>query len=136
MGCSLAATRIAVSYDDAIYLDLLHERLTAAGYDIHLIRGQGGKMPYQRMRDLDPGLIILDIHLHRSEAGWRLLDKVQRDPVLGTTPVIVCAADLREVERYGVACGRPDGRRVALLPKPFEMEELLALVQRLLGDSP
>jgi DNA-binding response OmpR family regulator len=128
----VAAKRIAVSYDDAVYLDLLDERLTTAGYETHLLRGQRERAAYQQLRALHPDLIILDIHLPRPDRGWHLFSRLRRDAVLSTVPMIICAA-----ERDERACGAADAqhcRRVLLL-KPFEMGDLLALVQCLLGAS-
>ena len=130
-GRGVSAKRIAVSYDHAVYLDLLDDGLTAAGYETHLIRGQGGGAGHEQLRNLDPDLIIVDIHVNRSKPGWQVLDRIRRDPVLSTKPVIVCAADRRKLERQAGYVRHGGG---ALLPKPFAMDDLLSLVHHLVGN--
>lgn len=128
----VAVQRIAVSYDDAIYLDLLSERLTAEGFETHFIRGQRGEAPYRDLRHIAPALIILDIYLSRSKAGWRMLDHLRRDPALGSIPIIVCVADPSELEQHANDA-QHNGYEILL--KPFAMDDLLALVHRLIGLS-
>ena len=128
----MAAKRIAVSYDDAVYLDVLDERLTTAGYETHLLHSQGERAACQQLRALHPDLIILDIHLLRPDMGWRLFSRLRRDALLSAVPVIICAAE--RDERVCDAAAARCCKRVLLL-KPFEMGELLALVRRLLGES-
>ncbi len=67
-----------------------------------------------------------------SRTGWDMLDRMKRDDVLGTTPIIVCSGDLpllreraADLERLGAA----------VLVKPFDLDDLLALLNRAVGGS-
>ncbi len=120
--------RIAVVDDEPSFLDLLQEVLTDDGYEAH--RFPGGAADYPRVRDLAPDAIILDIRMEDPRTGWDLLARMRRDDVLGTTPIIVCSGDLpllreraEDLERLGAA----------VLAKPFDLDDLLTLLDRLTG---
>ena len=120
--------RIAVVDDEPSFLDLLQEVLTDDGYEAH--RFPGGAADYPRVRDLAPDAIILDIRMEDPRTGWDLLARMRRDVVLGATPIIVCSGDLpllreraEDLERLGAA----------VLAKPFDLDDLLTLLDRLTG---
>ncbi len=120
--------RIAVVDDEPSFLDLLQEVLTDDGYEAH--RFPGGAADYPRVRDLAPDAIILDIRMEDPRTGWDLLARMRRDDVLGATPIIVCSGDLpllreraEDLERLGAA----------VLAKPFDLDDLLTLLDRLTG---
>ncbi len=119
---------IAVVDDEPSFLDLLQEVLTDDGYEAH--RFPGGAADYPRVRDLAPDAIILDIRMEDPRTGWDLLARMRRDDVLGATPIIVCSGDLpllceraEDLERLGAA----------VLAKPFDLDDLLTLLDRLTG---
>ena len=123
-------TRIAVLDDEPNFLDLLQEVLADDGYEAHPF--SGGAADYPRVRDLAPDAIILDIRIQDPQTGWDLLDRLRRDDVLGATPVIVCAGDVpllheraEDSERLGAV----------VLAKPFDLDDLLTLLDRLVGGS-
>ncbi len=122
--------RIAVVDDEPSILDLLQEVLADEGYEAYLF--PGGAADYPRVRDLAPDAIILDIRMEDSWTGWNMLDRMRRDDVLGATPVIVCSGDLpllreraADLERLGAA----------VLVKPFDLDDLLALLDRAFGGQ-
>jgi CheY-like chemotaxis protein len=68
--------------------------------------------------------------MERSDAGLKALELFKLDPVLSTTPIIVCSADLvqlRAQEAYLKSKG------CVLLRKPFELSDLLTLLQQVVG---
>lgn len=122
--------RIAVVDDEPSVLALLQEVLSDAGYEAHPF--PGGAADYPRVRDLAPDAIILDIRMEDSRTGWDMLDRMRRDDVLGATPVIVCSGDLpllreraADLERLGATT----------LAKPFDLDDLLALLDRAVGGQ-
>ncbi len=122
--------RIAVVDDEPSFLDLLQEVLSDEGYEAHPF--PGGAADYPRVRDLAPDAIILDIRMEDPRTGWDMLDRIRCDDVLGATPVIVCSGDLplwreraADLERLGAA----------ILAKPFDLDDLLALLDRAVGGS-
>jgi len=99
--------------------------LSDEGYEVYPF--PGGTVDYPHMRDLAPDAIILDIRMEDPRTGWDMLDRMRRDDVLGATPVIVCSGDLplwreraADLERLGAA----------VLVKPFDLDDLLALLDR------
>ncbi len=122
--------RIAVVDDEPSVLDLLQEVLSDEGYEAHPF--PGGAADYPRVRDLAPDAITLDIRMEDSRTGWNMLDRMRRDDVPGATPVIVCSGDLpllreraADLERLGAA----------VLVKPFDLDDLLALLDRAFGGQ-
>ena len=116
--------------DDALFLELM-EQLLEEGYRVLPINE--GDQAYQRIKKHRPELVILDIRLGTPDAGWLVLEALRLDPSMRNIPVIVCSADFRallESEEYlrrmGCEC----------LPKPFDLDQLLTTLEKILGPSP
>lgn len=122
------ATRIAVINDDTTFLRLMHDLLTEEGYDTHLFHE--GTADYPAVKEAQPDVIVLDIRLSDPAAGWQTLELFKLDPVLTHTPIIICSADLRGLQD-NAAFLRSKGCEI--LPKPFDLDDLLTLMRRLLG---
>jgi CheY-like chemotaxis protein len=127
----VARSLIAVVNDDAPFLELMEQLLEEEGYRVLPINE--GEQAYQRIKRQRPELVILDIRLGNPDAGWLVLETLRLDPALRNIPVIVCSADLRallEREEYlrqmGCEC----------LPKPFDLDQLLTKMEKILGPSP
>jgi len=120
--------RIAVVDDEPIFLDLLQEVLSDDGYEAH--RFPGGAADYPRVRDLAPDAVILDIRMEGPRTGWDMLERMRRDAVLAATPVTVCSDDLPLLRERAVDLERLDA---AILAKPFDLDALLALLDRAVG---
>jgi CheY-like chemotaxis protein len=74
-------------------------------------------------------LIILDLMLGRDLTGWAVLEILRADPLLAHIPVIMCPAAapaLRKCEGL---------RAVEAVAKPFDVDHLLGVVDRLLARS-
>lgn len=122
------AKRIVAINDDTTFLNLLHDLLTEEGYDAHLCKEGAGSYP--EVRALDPDAIILDIRMDSPEEGWKVLELLKLDPQLTKKPVIVCSADIPSLQERSAFLR---GKGVETLPKPFDLEELLTLIERLVG---
>jgi CheY-like chemotaxis protein len=123
----MAAARIAVVNDDSHFLQLMDELLTEEGYSVQRFHEADGA--YEGVRRQDPDGIILDIRMEHQESGWQLLELYKLDPRLTRKPIIVCSADipaLRERSAY------LESKGCAVLPKPFDLDDLLTLLRRLL----
>jgi len=78
-----------------------------------------------------PDLIILDIRMETPESGWNLVELLALDRITHHVPVIVCSAaiqDLRSHEEW------LNNHGIAVLPKPFDIDELYACVEKALNS--
>jgi CheY-like chemotaxis protein len=73
-----------------------------------------------------PDVIMLDIVMPEV-SGWEVLARLRADPAFKMTPVIVCTAFVAEAMGRLAELKGPD-QHLGLLPKPFELEELIEVV--------
>jgi CheY-like chemotaxis protein len=78
------------------------------------------------IKALDPGLIILDYFRPGQVAGWSLLQTLKLDPETCAIPVVLCTAAARDVKARGCQLAAMD---IAVVLKPFDIDELLAVVK-------
>jgi len=122
------AKRIVAINDDTTFLNLLRELLTEEGYDTHLCKE--GTDSYPQVRELNPDAIILDIRLENPDEGWQVLEILKLDPVLTTKPIIVCSADIPALQERSTFL---KSKGCEILPKPFDLDDLLKLIEQLIG---
>jgi DNA-binding NarL/FixJ family response regulator len=111
------ATRLSISD----YLDL-------AGYSV--LMAENGQIAMSMVEKFQPHLLITDISMPLMD-GHELVRQVRRQPALRLLPVIFLTERSSTQERikgYQLGCD-------AYLPKPFELEELGAVVRNLLERS-
>ncbi|MEM8637727.1 MAG: DNA-binding response regulator [Cyanobacteria bacterium P01_G01_bin.54] len=99
-----------------------------AGYSI--IPAQDGEEALRQLSIYHPHLIIADIKMPLMD-GYTLVKTLRKRPEYRLIPVVFlteCVATADRIQGYKVGCD-------AYLPKPFELEELLAVVQNLLARS-
>jgi CheY-like chemotaxis protein len=111
-------------------LDLFDLILTDAGYRVSLHYYNGRDL--QEVKQVAPDLIISDLSLKDQDAGWRFLQKLKLEPQTQNIPVLVCTA-VPEITQD------PNGRLVelgvAVLLKPFIVDDLLSIMAKLLAKS-
>jgi DNA-binding response OmpR family regulator len=118
--------------DDPACRELLHDLLSEEGYAVHLF--PDSTTAARCLRDLAPAAIILDVRLESPTAGWAVLADLRHDPVLHAMPVLVCSADQSAPQERAGDLGRQE---CTILAKPFDLDELLVLLQQLArGMSP
>lgn len=127
-----ARRKIAVINDDPAFLQLVNDVLEAEGsYDVY--RFQEEETSLAELRALSPDLIIIDILLAELPSGWELALLAGADQQLGPVPIVVSSPDVPGLGR------RVDELReianVRLLPKPFTLDELRAIVHETLSSS-
>ena len=113
--------------DDPDILEALAEILEVEGFRIR--RARNGKEALERLGPEPPDLILLDLMMPVMD-GWDFAQKMRAIPDLVPPPIIVLSAD-----RNVAAKSREIGA-VAYLSKPFELEELLALVRKTVAAAP
>lgn len=79
--------------------------------------------------DFSPDLLIVDLRLSTSMSGTKAVEKMRANPRLASLPVILMTAsnftDRQELERLNIT----------LLPKPFDIDEVVQLANRLTGNT-
>jgi CheY-like chemotaxis protein len=125
--------RIAVIDDDAVFIDLMRDLLAdGEGYDVASAPDWMHSIEF--VREVQPDLIILDLMLGRAQTGWAVLELLREDPSTARIPVILCSAAapaLRNCAAPGVGHGP-----VEAVSKPFDVDDLLSVVARLLQSAP
>jgi CheY-like chemotaxis protein len=125
--------RIAVIDDDAVFVDLMRDLLgVGEGYDVFSTPDWPRTLEF--VREVRPDLIILDLMLGRSQTGWQLLELLREDPSSAGIPVILCSAAapaLRDCQEQG----RVGSGALEVVAKPFDLDELIEVVERMLQDS-
>ena len=120
--------RIAVVNEDTVFLTLMADLLTRQGYDIILLKESN--TAYDIIKREKPDLVILDIRREHQEGGWVVLELLKLDPATRSLPVIVTSADtaaLKDQRQNLSELG------YTILPKPFDLESLLAKIEEILG---
>jgi CheY-like chemotaxis protein len=121
--------RISVVNDNPDFLALMSAILDEeAGYDVRLFSGE--RTTLDEMAAAQPDLIIVDLLLGGA-SGWELVTLARADERLADVPIIVASADVialrdREAELEQVG-------NVHVLAKPFGIDEVTGLVERLVG---
>lgn len=115
--------RILVINDTQEILDLFHELLGEEGYEVIIY--SYAPQEIEVIERIAPDLIILDYIFGEEKTGWQTLQKLKMRRSTSTIPVIVCTAaprEVREIEGFLQAKG------VTLVPKPFDIDDLLQAV--------
>ena len=121
-------SRILIVDDEPSVLDVLAVLLTDEGYQVQT--APDGQVALDLIADTLPDLLITDVMMPVLD-GWRLLAAVrERTPAL---PVIVISAvDRPEVRPREIFITD----HTVFLRKPFHIDALLTMVERLLGFRP
>ena len=115
--------RILVIDDDLPLRGMLAAALRQHGFQV-LLAGDGAEG--QRALKLhDPHVILLDLAMPNVN-GWDFLQRLKETGHLGRVPIIVVSAHLR-VDPQAVLQMGVD----AILPKPFNLHELIDLIEHL-----
>jgi CheY-like chemotaxis protein len=118
------ASKILVVEDDQDIRQLLHLQLTSAGYETAFAADAASAVGAARRER--PALILLDIGLPAGN-GFVVMERLQALPELEMTPVIVITARDPSEGEEAVAKGAR-----AFLQKPFESEDLLGEIRKVL----
>lgn len=117
--------RILVVNDTEEILQIFLDILAPEGYDVVLYSYAINDM--DEVQRIKPDLVILDLIFGQEKTGWQMLQKMKMTRATATIPVIVCTAATREVREIQ---GYLQAKGVSLVPKPFDIDDLLAAVKR------
>jgi DNA-binding response OmpR family regulator len=124
-GRSLVKRKILVTDDEMPVVQIIKTNLELEGYEV--LTASNGEEALQQVEAEKPDLIILDVMMPKMD-GWEVLSRLKSNPATEDIPVVMLTAlsqieDMDRGARLGNDC---------YLTKPFEPEELLAVVKRLL----
>ena len=109
--------RVLVADDEVHIVDLLSILLEEEGFQV--VRAYDGEEAWELAERLQPDLVISDVTMPRV-GGLDLLRRFRSDGTpLRNTPVILMSAVARTI----------DEESVAFLPKPFDLDRMLSLVE-------
>jgi DNA-binding response OmpR family regulator len=115
--------QVLVIDDDMPLRGMLAAALRQAGFKV-LLAGDGGE-GHRALTIHRPDVILLDLAMPGVN-GWDFLQRLKETGYLGTVPIIVLSAHLhvepQAILQLGVA---------AILPKPFNLPELIDLIEHL-----
>ena len=119
------APRIFIAEDDESILELLVTRMRLAGY--HTSQEKDGYSALEAIRRAPPAACILDVNMPRMD-GFQVLKRLRADPMTAHVPVLILTARRAPDDiKTAIQLGATD-----YLTKPFNDEQLLARVARLL----
>ena len=117
-------TRVIVVDDDDVIRQLISVNLELEGFDVYT--AVDGLDALAKVREVDPAVVTLDIMMPRLD-GWDTAARLRSDPATAHVKVVLLSAraqeaDIKRGSRLGVD---------HYLTKPFDPDELIAVVQRL-----
>ena len=117
---------VLVVDDDPDILEALSEILEAEGFEVR--RARNGQEALDRLSEALPDLVLLDLMMPVMDGREFSRRMRQRDDTRGVQ-VVVLSAD------RDVAAQARDLGAVGHLAKPFELDDLLVMVKKALGDA-
>jgi DNA-binding response OmpR family regulator len=124
----MANKKILIIEDDSDLRLGYHIRLKANNYDTFFAADALASMTEARKHQ--PDLIILDLGLPAGD-GFMVMERLKKNTYLAAIPIIVVSArDHRENKDRALKAGAR-----AFLQKPVNNDELLAVIQQLLGET-
>jgi DNA-binding response OmpR family regulator len=116
--------RILIADDDPGIGDMLQMMLEEAGYEVEI---QEDGHAVQQMQRPFPDLLFLDIRLSGTD-GLTICRYLKSQEATHALPIIILSAS-KSIRQFTKEAGAD-----AFLAKPFEMDDLLALVETYLGS--
>ena len=119
-----APVRVLVVDDDDVIRQLICLNLELEGFEV--FQAADGLDALEKVREVDPAVVTLDIMMPKLD-GWDAAARLRSDPATAHVRVVLLSAraqeaDLKRGSRLGVDF---------YLTKPFDPDELVAVVRRL-----
>ena len=124
-----ASPRILIVDDTPALLDLMRECLEGEGYRVQTCLES--RHAVEMASAEPPDVIMLDVVMPEV-SGWEVLALLRQDERFQRTPVIVCTAYVAEALGRVAELKGPD-QHLGLLPKPFDIDELIEVVASVAG---
>ncbi len=124
------ASHVLVIDDDQSLLELYQMLLEAEGYQVTTSR-----VAYEQVSDVEnlrPDLILMDMKLGNQESGFLLVQKLRLYRPTKDIPLIICTAAVQTVREQEEIFRE---KRIPIIYKPFEVDELLHVIYQSLPSS-
>ena len=119
---------ILVINETPAILDLFRDLLREEGYRVSTDTFTAAvETKLTEIKRLKPDLIVLDYTVGGEELGWQMLQLLKMERATAGLPVIVCSGAVRQVEELQ---GHLKAMGVAVLLKPFELDQIVAEIDR------
>lgn len=125
---------IGLLEDDLAIQEMLRLLLQSEGYEVAAYPGVEECLRELRIDDVQatcasPALLMIDLYLPKAVSGLTVVEQIRANPRLADLPIILMTASA-VVDR-----SRLQHLRVNLLPKPFDIDEIIHLVSTLTQAS-
>jgi DNA-binding response OmpR family regulator len=112
------------------FLDVVRELLQDEHYNVTTTNFV--PRTFQQIETARPSVLVVDL-CHGEEAGWDLLTELRQEAATQQIPVILVSTSKHYLERAKAEHALWGGDRYLL--KPFDLEELLRMIQELIGEA-
>lgn len=119
---------ILVINDAQEVLEVVKELLEEEGYRVTI--HSTAIRDLDRIREIDPDLVVLDHLMGAEEYGWQMVQKIRLSREFAELPMIVCTAAMKMVEELQ---GHLRAKNVTVVLKPFDIDDLLRAVSTALA---
>lgn len=130
MGSRKMSKLIMVINDTQEILELFEQLLTDEGYHVKLYSYQIRDLKV--VKEVQPDLIIVDQMFGEEKLGWQLIQKLRMDRDTARLPVVVCSAELKTLKELE---GHLKDKNIEVVIKPFDIDDLMGAVKRILGEN-
>lgn len=122
--------RIAVIENDQGLQQMLALLLGDEGFAVTLwVSGEGAHAMIVRER---PDVVLLDLRLEERRTGMAILGEIRGDSRTRDTAVILCSGDIHFLREHAAMLR---AWRCGIIEKPFDIAELLAMIQGIATPS-
>ena len=121
------AVSIVVADDDRAIANVLCEILGEEGY--HVICCSSGQEACKAIQEHKPAAAILDMQMETRTSGFEVVRSLRSDASMRHIPVILYSADSRLLQQMREQLL---AHQCELLAKPFYLQDLLSLLERLI----
>lgn len=120
--------KILVFEDEPVIIQLFRLNFEMRGYEVAACNGTDGIV--EQALEEKPDLIILDL-LMPLKSGWTVLEELKSDGRTAPIPVVICSVMAKQED---ITRGREMGA-FEYITKPFDLHELVEVVERALSDG-
>jgi chemosensory pili system protein ChpA (sensor histidine kinase/response regulator) len=121
---------IFVVYGSVEFLDVVRELLQEEQYNVTTTNFV--PRTFHQIETARPSLLVVDL-CHGEKAGWDLLTELRQEAATQQIPVILVSTSKQNLKRAEEEHAIWGGDRYLL--KPFDLDELMRMIQELIGEA-